>query len=108
MRVIEQRWRQSIVEWAEHIPKIKHVYVVGSRAKGKARYDSDLDVAIELIDRANLGDWVSLSDQWKDELQSKLDVRLHLSRGSERLGNPTVALAVKKHGLLVYECDVSK
>jgi predicted nucleotidyltransferase len=102
VRVIEQRWLQAIEEWAGQTPAIRNVYIVGSRAKGKATEESDLDVAVQLVDGANLGDWIFLSDQWRAELQSKLDVKLHLLRGSEDLGNPTIAEAVKDHGANVY------
>lgn len=35
-----------IVEWAEELP-LKRVYIFGSRVRGDAAVDSDLDVAIE-------------------------------------------------------------
>jgi predicted nucleotidyltransferase len=41
-----KRHAEIIAKWAEKLP-LKNVYIFGSRVRGDARPDSDLDVAIE-------------------------------------------------------------
>jgi len=47
---MEQFPRDILAQWAAQHPKILALYVFGSRAKGDARPDSTLDLAVELDD----------------------------------------------------------
>ena len=108
MNSVEDRWIDAIRTWAMGTRTVQRVYIVGSRAKGTARHDSDLDVALTLTPSAGNTEWFFESDRWKEELQKLLDVKLHLLRGSVDLGNTVVATAVAEHGMLVFERSVMR
>jgi len=50
----------TLREWAEDSPYIHEVRVFGSRARGRGRIDSDLDVAIT----ADLGHYSRFDTDW--------------------------------------------
>jgi predicted nucleotidyltransferase len=61
---ITQSQREAITRWAERNTCISEVRVFGSRAKGCARIDSDLDIAITTSDT----NYHFFSQGWQDEL----------------------------------------
>ena len=65
----------KIREWAENNPYIHEVRAFGSRARGRGRIDSDLDVAIT----AGLGHYNLLDTDWKNELSKRTGLRVGLS-----------------------------
>ena len=72
---------QSIVEvvarWADHRPVIKTAFIFGSYARGEARADSDLDVAIclrGLPTREATEDWTQQHESGFAELRAALEV----------------------------------
>ena len=60
---------RAIKEWAGRTGVIEAVRLYGSRAKGCARPDSDVDLAITASD----GNYVRFADEWERELSDKLD-----------------------------------
>jgi hypothetical protein len=50
--------RQSIIDWAEEIPKVSAVYLLGDRAHGVAKRDSDIELGVTLDG----------ADSWRDLL----------------------------------------
>ena len=75
-------WRAIIREWAEAQPRIAAVYLFGSRAKGTARPDCDIDLAIILTEHP---DWTALQfsidgfTEAEPALQAMLPAPVHLS-----------------------------
>ena len=55
---------------------VEEVRVFGSRAKGRARIDSDLDIAITASD----GIYTSLSRKWQDEISDRTGLRARVSQ----------------------------
>lgn len=102
-----QRWANEIARWAATKSQIAEVFLYGSRVKGTARDDSDLDVAIriEATDETSLTTWVFEGREWAEELDDLLDVEVHLEMldGSDRVVLP----AVREHGLRIYSKPVT-
>ena len=62
----------ALAEWAASRPEVLALFVFGSRARGDARPDSDLDVAVELDDshESQLTVLVTNRAQWQRELSA--------------------------------------
>jgi predicted nucleotidyltransferase len=66
--------QRAICSWAEGVNCVQVVRLFGSRAKGTARPDSDVDLALTLrADTAeDLLEWVQELDAWEDQLSARL------------------------------------
>jgi predicted nucleotidyltransferase len=73
---ISRQQLDAIRDWAQNDPYIQEVRVFGSRAKGRARIDSDLDIAITASD----GIYTSLSRKWQDEISDRTGLRARVSQ----------------------------
>jgi predicted nucleotidyltransferase len=67
---------KAIREWAKATPEVLAVRLFGSRAKGCAKPDSDLDVAIS----ASVGNYVALADQWEAHLREAIGLWVKLKQ----------------------------
>jgi predicted nucleotidyltransferase len=75
-----QRW--VIREWAMQTPLVKEVRVFGSRARGDASSDSDIDLALTVGGGAPgtvLGNYFALSRDWQIELSNLLGAKAHVA-----------------------------
>jgi predicted nucleotidyltransferase len=64
---------RGIREWAGETDAVQEVWLFGSRAKGSARQDSDIDLAIELRPPEDNHDWARGDyERFGDEWQRKL------------------------------------
>jgi predicted nucleotidyltransferase len=79
---------RAIQKWAAATPEVREVRLFGSRARGTARVDSDVDLAVT-VNESTLGDYVALANRWGKHLSqaTRLDVRLkqYNSVESERI-----------------------
>ena len=73
---ISDTQKAAIREWAEGDPYVREVRIFGSRAKGKGRLDSDLDIAIT----ASVGNYTRFDSEWKAELERRTGLRVGLSQ----------------------------
>jgi predicted nucleotidyltransferase len=82
MEAIESRTLEAIAAWAGTHDKVRRVWVVGSRARGTARPESDLDIAVELEPTPDgdetLPEWVANAEAWRDELQQRVEPKVDL------------------------------
>ncbi|WP_375209082.1 nucleotidyltransferase domain-containing protein [Hyphomonas jannaschiana] len=105
--MIEENWIKAIVSWASKEPDVASVYLFGSRIKGLARPDSDLDVAVVVVRGATENDtyttWTFQHEEWKAELQKSISVKLDLQLGNPELSTTVVGPAIQSYGQLVYE-----
>jgi predicted nucleotidyltransferase len=67
---------RTILEWAKETPEVLALRLFGSRAKGCAEPDSDLDVAITASD----GNYVALADQWEANLRLTKGLKVNLKQ----------------------------
>jgi predicted nucleotidyltransferase len=68
--MLDSKLRSTLATWAQSSPTIKALYVFGSRAKGAARRDSDLDLAFDFVDAVDndLAELIENASRWKVEL----------------------------------------
>lgn len=99
------QFRPAIERWAMSFPAIHRVWLYGSRVKGTARPDSDLDVAVEIHRHAFRGQppdvwWMFESRAMKDALRALVHVVPDVQQYEESARE--VLSGVADHGLLVY------
>ena len=75
-------WRAGIVERAQGNECVQAIWLFGSRAKNKAKPESDIDLAIELMPADGAHNWpfatyLSLRGAWRNHLE--LIVGRHVS-----------------------------
>jgi predicted nucleotidyltransferase len=97
----------AVCTWAESLPKVRRVWLFGSRAKNMHREDSDVDIAVEL-DTSLLRDedpfthWMFENKQMLATLQpliaNPIDFQLYQIGGT-----PHVVSYVAETGVLLYE-----
>src|SRR6476659_2603908 len=81
MDLTEQQVR-ALNEWADKVRYVREVRLFGSRAKGGALADSDVDLALTLggdDPGTILGNYFALSQKWQDELTSLLGLKAHVA-----------------------------
>lgn len=93
--------------WAdEHRPCVLAVYLFGSRARGTARADSDIDIAIELdlsdaeppLMGSCFGLYMARGDRWQRELAASLARHVSL----EALDGDWLRPIVEREGVLLW------
>lgn len=96
-------WRVAITGWAATVPQITAVYLFGSRAKGCAGIDSDIDLAFETqSDGSGSAFTVAMCERasWQEQLQALLPVPVDFQyAGPEADG--TVRPAMQDHGIRI-------
>ena len=75
MDLTEQHVRY-VQEWAERTGVVETVRLYGSRAKGSARPDSDVDLAITV----SAGNYVRFANEWQKELSDALLLKVRLKQ----------------------------
>lgn len=94
-------WRKAVAEWAKEKSLITAIYLFGSRAKGTARDDSDIDLAYETR-ASELESPFTVAffngKGWQQELQSLLPRPVDFQY-ADREGDEVVWPAVLDHGV---------
>lgn len=107
MTDIESGVADSIARWAEATPKVRRVWVFGSRAKGTHQPDSDIDIAVELEPVADSEEtitrWIANSALWRSQLQSRIVERVDLEWFDPDGSTPTIAAGLNEAKVLIYE-----
>ncbi len=87
---VERTWLRALAAWAADRPEVGEVWLFGSRAKGTARPDSDVDLGLVLESGEPghdwpFGNWMALGGAWRDEVRGMLGRPVSLEAFS-RLG----------------------
>jgi predicted nucleotidyltransferase len=101
---LEDSWIKSIQLFASKDARIAKVFVFGSRAKGTHRYDSDLDIAVQLTgtDPSERDTYaICKSEKWRKELGAVLPIKLDLQWANPET-DKTVWPAVLNHGVQIF------
>jgi len=94
---------ELLVLWARKQTNISKVHIFGSRVSGKNRKESDIDIAIELIEKFdNLAYWIQVSNDFGKSLSSLLPYEVDLQWYGGKSQTPTIDKALKKCSLQVY------
>src|SRR5262245_20784147 len=75
-----QQW--IIKEWALRTPHVQEVGLLGSRAKGTAKPDSDIDLAMTVDGDSPgtvLGNYFALGERWQEQLAELLEAKVHVA-----------------------------
>lgn len=93
-----------IRRWAEQEPRVRAVILVGSRAKGTSRPDSDLDLAIRFIvpDHHAEGVFHLNGEDWQNYLSRETGLKVSLLHLAGHR-TPIHETAVAEHGIILYE-----
>jgi len=108
--------KKIIVEWAVRHPSLREVYVFGSYAKGKARPESDLDVAVSLREDGIEGlhpdiYWNLNGDELENDLSQmarskNVKIRIHLEYFDNIFNStPRIEKALDEATILVFKYE---
>jgi predicted nucleotidyltransferase len=84
--------------------------VFGSRTRGQARFDSDIDIAVLVQESGDVDEkgfnWLTNGDRWQDSLCELLPVKVDLQMiGDDDL---VVRPSVADHGILIFRRNVKQ
>lgn len=99
--------RTVVAEWARANPKVRRVWVYGSRVKGTHRPDSDIDIAVELQpvgdSEETLAVWMAHCNQWQSELQARIGPTVVLEWFDPDGATTTIQATLDEASMLIYE-----
>src|SRR6266852_9775679 len=100
-------WLSGLCSWASANGNVRELWLFGSRATGRSRPDSDVDIAIALMPATDNTDWAlgnyfALHADWKQQLEAI--VGRHVSLEAIVPDTPEDA-AVRRSGSLLWARD---
>jgi predicted nucleotidyltransferase len=102
--------QRTLADWAARNPKVRRVWVFGSRARGTHRPDDDIDIAVELEPVADSEEtllvWLANSEKWRSQLQDKISLPVDLEWFDPNGGTGTIRAALDQAKTLVYEAAI--
>lgn len=72
---MREEWLRGLRSWASGNDSVRELWLFGSRAQGRSRRDSDVDLALALMpprgknDDPAFGNYVALKSEWKRQLE---------------------------------------
>lgn len=98
---------EMVASWAKSQPIVEKAYLFGSRAKGNAKCDSDLDVAIELTPRRGdsgpLATWIAEAAHLRTSISSHIPLTVDLQWHGDAIDTPVVHAGLAGGSRIVYE-----
>jgi len=102
--------QKTLVDWAAKNPKVRRVWVFGSRARWTHRPDDDIDIAVELEPVADSEEtllvWLANSEQWRSQLQDSISLSVDLEWFDPNGGTGIIRAALDEAKTLVYEAAI--
>jgi hypothetical protein len=95
---------EEIRAWATANLYISEVWLFGSRAKGSAKPDSDVDLAVTIVGRDGetpSGIWAGDHKEWAQHLLDATHLTFHIKMHDQAFA-PDVFAACREHGRLLY------
>jgi predicted nucleotidyltransferase len=90
---------EAICAWARETPQVSEVRLFGSRAKGRSKPGSDVDLAVT----ASIGGYWNLADKWEKRLSEDTGLTVHIR---DYAGNEVIRLACEKCSVPLYPLRV--
>jgi predicted nucleotidyltransferase len=94
---LTDKQQATIITWAEKTPEVEAVILYGSRSKGTARLDSDVDLALVMTrgpDRNQRADnYLHNYEAWETGLEEALGLKVHLGSLDPPLGREVPSYA---------------
>ena len=107
MALSVDRLSRIIRNWAEQDAEISKVYIFGSRARGEARDDSDLDVALEFKPEFNdCANWIMRAKELRESLQPALPCQLQLEWYGGPIETEIIHKGLEAGHITVYETAI--
>jgi predicted nucleotidyltransferase len=91
---------QHVASWAATKPTIRAVWLIGSRAKGTHRPDSDVDLAAAYIPAPDFTEFFYDRKNWTAELRALIPLEIHLL--TCRRNRRQVWAGAKERRILLY------
>lgn len=106
---MRDEWLCGLRLWASRNDSIRQLWLFGSRATGRSRPDSDVDLAVFLVppvgqDNPALGCYTARGDEWQEQLEEI--VGRHVSLEAIEPGTDLDA-KVRRCGVLLWSRDHS-
>ena len=99
----------KVREWAESQTLILRVWIFGSRVRGTARTNSDIDIAVEVLKKpSDSGSFTTFAferHKLKDLLQFRMTIPVDLQWYGGPIETPTIHAALQESSILVYEAS---
>ena len=96
-----------VAGWAALQPIVTRTHLYGSRVRGSHTSDSDLDVAIEIVqmpgDNSVLDTWIAQKAHLAGSLAKLLPVKLDLEWYGGATETPTIHRSLSEGAIVVYE-----
>ena len=93
--------------WAEARPRVRRVWLFGSRVKDTQRSDVGVDVAVEIEPVADSEEslvvWLNNGERWRGELEQQLGLAVDLEWFDPDGSTPKVHGALREASVLVYD-----
>jgi predicted nucleotidyltransferase len=80
---MQDEWLRRLRAWAKANDSVRQLWLFGSRATGRSRPDSDVDLALALMPPKGKHDWAlgnyfALESEWKRQLEEIVGRRVSL------------------------------
>jgi len=100
---MEAGWLQLLEAWAEAHQAVRELWLFGSRSQGRARPESDVDLALVLMPPVGktdwaLGDYAALGDKWQRELEAIVGQHVSLTLFTPQISGEKVCLWRRSSG----------
>lgn len=104
---MQDEWLRDLRAWASNNGSVRELWLFGSRATGRSRPDSDVDLALALMPATDGTDWAlgnffALDADWRRELEAI--VGRHVSLEAIAPNTPE-DVAVRRCGALLWSAD---
>jgi predicted nucleotidyltransferase len=104
---MRDEWLRGLRSWASGNGNVRELWLFGSRATGRARPDSDVDIAIALMPAVDDTDWAlgayfALHSVWKQQLEAIVGRHVSLEA---ILPNTPEGAEVRRSGSLLWARD---
>src|ERR1700687_889149 len=98
--------RDTLTAWAEATPRIRRLWVFGSRTTDVYDPDSDIDIAVEIEpvgdSEETLTLWMVNSEKWQVQLRQQVNLEVDLEWFDPDRSTPKGPGALRETSVLIY------